>query len=305
MRNMRLYQSKKRIPRGEMWLGHGLFRELGWKDDLEARVRLCRDLAMDIVFLPVALSCPHNHPFDYRYFSLDDASQLVTESHGLLVGSIIDGPFQKLSQRIGLPHLLRQWLTPGAIETLQEEAVQVGELVLACLECKPDALVIADDIAYHQSTFVSHKDLEQSLFIFYKDWIQQAHNRGIPVFFHSDGRLTDVFSSLLACGFDGLAGCQLEYLEPTALQRQYKSKLVLLAGIPNDLLEEEELDFSHRKQFIELLTDLTSVGHLVLCSSRGLSSARHLYRLRTLYQWADEARGSSPKVKRRYHALSN
>ena len=54
-----------------------------------------------------------------------------------------------------------------------------------------------------------------------------------------------------------------------------------------------------------MLTDLTSVGHLVLCSSRGLSSARHLYRLRTLYQWADEVWSSSPKVKRRYHVLSN
>jgi len=305
MRNMRLYQSKKRIPRGEMWLGHGLFQELGWEDDLEARLRLCQDLAMDVVFLPVASSCPHNHLFDYRYFSLDDVSQLVTGSHGLLVGAIIDGPFQQLSQKIGLEHLLYRWLTPGTIEALQAEAIQVGQLISTCLECKPDVLVITDDIAYHQSTFVSPKDLEQSLFIFYRDWVQQAHNRGISVFFHSDGRLTDVFSSLLACGFDGLAGCQLEYLELTALAPQYKSRLVLLAGIPDDLLEKEELDSSHRKQFAKLLTDLTSAGHLVLCSSRGLSSARHLYRLRTLYQWADEVWSSSPKVKRRYHALSN
>ena len=303
MRNMRLYQSKKRIPRGEMWLGHGLFQELGWEDNLEARLRLCQDLAMDMVFLPVASSCPHNHLFDYRYFSLDDVSQLVNESHGLLVGAMIDGPFQQLSQKIGLEHLLRQWLTLGAIETLQEEAIKVGQLISTCLECKPDVLVIADDIAYHHSTFVSHKDLEQSLFIFYRDWVQQAHNLGIPVFFHSDGRLTDVFSSLLACGFDGLAGCQLEYLDLATLPQPDKSRLVLLAGIPDDLLEKEELDLSHRKQFAELLTDLTSVGHLVLCSSRGLSSARHLCRLRTLYQWADEVRGS--KVKRRYHALSN
>lgn len=303
MRNMRLYQSKKRIPRGEMWLGHGLFQELGWEDDLKAHVRLCRYLTMDIVFLPVTLSYPHNHLFDYRYFSLDDVSHLVTESHGLLVGAIVDGPFQQLSQKIGLQQMLQRWLKRGTIETLQEEANQVGQLVLACLECKPDALVIADDIAYHHSTFVSPKDLEQFLFIFYRDWVQQAHNLGIPIFFHSDGRLTDVFSTLLACDFDGLAGCQLEYLDLRALPQQYKSQLVLLDGIPNDLLEKEELDFSHQKQFAELLTDLTSVGHLVLCSSSGLSSARHLSRLRTLYQWADEALGS--KVKRKYHALSN
>ena len=224
---------------------------------------------------------------------------------GLLVGAIIDGPFQQLSQKMGLEHLLRQWLTAGAVETVQAEAIRVGQLISACLECKPDALVIADDIAYHHSTFVSPEDLEQSLFVLYRDWVQQAHNQGISVFFHSDGRLTDILSGLLACGFDGLAGCQLEYLNLATLPQPDKPRLVLLAGIPHDLLEKEELDLSHQKQFAELLTDLTSAGHLVLCSSSGLSSVRHLHRLRMLYQWADEARGSSPEVKRRYHALSN
>ncbi len=302
---MWLYQSNKRIPRGEMWLGHGLFQELGWEDDLAARVRLCHDLAMDMVFLPVASSCSHDNLFDYRYFSVDEVGQLVAENHDLLVGAVINGPFQQLSQKIGLQHLLYQWRIAGAIETLQEEAVQVSQVVSACLECKPDALVIADDIAYQQSTLVNPRDLEQSLFVFYRDWVQQAHNRGIRVFFHSDGRLTGILSGLLACGFDGLAGCELEYLDLDALPWEYGSRLVLLAGISSDLLEKEELDFDHRKQFVELLMDLTSVGHLVLCSSRGLSSARHLYRLRTLYQWADEVRGDSPEVKRRYHELSS
>ncbi len=299
MRNMRLYQSDRRIPRGEMWLGHGLFQELGWEDDLEARVRLCRDLAMDVVFLPVALSDSRNHLFEYRYFSLNEVSQLVAESHDLLVGAVINGPFQQLSHKIGLEHLLCRWQTSGAIEALQEEAGQVGQAVSSCLECEPDVLVIADDIAYNQSTFVNPRDLEQSLFIFYRDWVQQAHNQSIRVFFHSCGRLTDIFLGLLACGFDGLAGCKLECSDLSVLPREYKSRLVLLAGIPNDLLEKEELDFSYRKQFVERLTDLAAVGHLVLCSSRGLSSARHLCRLRTMYQWADEARGSSSEVKQR------
>jgi uroporphyrinogen decarboxylase len=285
----RLYQSDKRIPRGEMWLGHGLFRDLGWKDDLESRLRLCHDLAMDIVFLPVASPQPYNHLFDYRFFSPDEASQPATKDHGLLVGVIIDGLFQHLSQNMGLQHLLHQWLTPGIAETLHEEAAEVGQLVSACLECKPDALVIADDIAYHRSTFVNPTDLE-SLYTFYRDWVQQAHEQDIPVLFHSDGNLSDIFSNLLACGFDGLAGCQLEYLGPSVLREQHQSRMVLLAGVPDNLLETDELDLNHKKQFIELLADLTSAGHLVLCSAGGLSSARHLGKLRTLYRWADEVR---------------
>src|SRR3972149_3110745 len=30
-----------RIPRTELWMGHRLFLDLGWKDDLEARGRIC------------------------------------------------------------------------------------------------------------------------------------------------------------------------------------------------------------------------------------------------------------------------
>lgn len=288
MRN-RLYQIDKRIPRGEMWLGHGLFHDLGWKDDLESRLRLCHDLAMDIVFLPVASLHPHNHLFNYRFFSPAEVLRLVTESHGLLVGAIIDGPFQHLSQKMGLQHLLHQWLTPGMRATLQEGAAEVGQLVSACLECKLDALVITDDIAYHRSTFVNPRDLE-SLYPFYRDWVQQAHERGVPVLFHSDGNLSDIFSNLLACGFDGLAGCQLEYLGPSVLREQYQSRLMLLAGIPGNLLEAEELDLNHKRQFAELLADLTSAGELMLCSTGGLSSARDLGNLRTLYRWADETR---------------
>ncbi len=284
-----LYQSDKRIPRGEMWLGHGLFRDLGWKDDLESRLRLCHDLAMDIVFLPVASLHPHNHLFNYRFFSPDDLRRLVTGSRGLLAGVIINGAFQQLSQKMGLQRLLHQWLTPGMRATLHEEAAEVGQLVSSCLECKPDALVIADDIAYHRSTYVNPRDLE-SLYPFYRDWVQQAHKLGIPVLFHSDGNLSDISSNLFACGFDGLAGCQLEYLGLSVLRERYKSRLVLLDGIPDNLLETEELDFSHRKQFAEPLADLTSAGHLVLCSAGGLSSARHLGKLRTLYRWADEVR---------------
>ena len=282
-------QSTKRIPRGELWLGRSLFQDLGWKDDLEGRQRLCRDFAMDIVFLPVSLSQSRNQPFDYRYFSLDEVSQLVAGNHGLLVSVIVDGPFQRLSQKIGLESLLRGWRTARMAGALQEESIEVGQVITACLECKPDALVIAEDIAYHHSTYVSYKDLEQSLFTFYREWVQEAHAKSVLSLFHSDGNLTSIVPGLLACGFDGLAGCELECQDVPALKRQYGSRLTFLTGVPSYLLEEEELGPRHQKQFVELLTTLAPGGRFVLCSSCGLSSAKHLPRLKTLYHWADEA----------------
>ncbi len=282
-------QSTKRIPRGEVWLGSGLFRDLGWRDDLEARQRLCDDFGMDILFLTVSSSLPHDRLFGYRLFSLDEISQWVAEDHGLLVSVVVDGPFQRLAQKIGVQSLLRKWGTVEVMGAMTEESIQVGQVVTACLKCKPDALVIADDIAYQHSTYVSHRDLEQSLFASYRGWVQQAHDRGILVFFHSDGNLTSVLPDLLVCGFDGLAGCELQCQDVPAFKRQYGSRLTFLTGVPSYLLDEEELGLRHQKQFTGLLTTLASGGRFVLCSSRGLSSAKHLSRLRTLYQWADEA----------------
>ena len=282
-------QCTKHIPRGEIWLGHGLFKELGWQDDLESHLRLCRELAMDIIFLPVSTSLSNNHLCHYRYFSLDEVRRSVAISHGLRVSVVVDGPFERLSRKMGLHSLLYQWRRRGVLEILREEANQTSQVVLACLECKPDALVIADDIAYHHSTFVNPKDLEQSVFVFYRDWVQEAHSQSVPIFFHSCGNLTGTLQELLACGFDGIAGCELECQDVPTLKLQYESRLVFLTGIPTNLLEEEKLGPGHQKRFIELLENLALRGNFVLGSSCGLSSAKHLSRLRTLYQWADEA----------------
>jgi len=285
-----------RIPRGEMWLSHGLFQELGWKDSLESRLQLCHDLGMDALFLSVDILPRHNNLFDYRYFSLDEVSGFLAENRELLAGLIVDGPFQRLVRKADFQLLLGEWQTSGGGKVLQEESVQVSQLISACLQNKPDILVIADDIAYSCSTYVSPSDLEQSLFVLYREWVQQAHARHILAFFHSDGNLSSALQGLLACGFDGLAGCELECLDIAALKQQYGSELTFLTGIPTSFLEEEPLPNS-RRQFIQLLRGLASGGRFMLCSSRGLSSAKHMSRLQTLYQWADQAWNRSKRTQ--------
>ena len=282
-------QDTRRAPRGEIWLGSRLFRDLGWRDDLEARARLCDKLAMDILFVPVGPSLSRHHVFGYPHFRVDEVHQLVAEDRGWLVGAVIDGPFQRLAQKIGYQRLLLNWRAVEVAGALREECCRVGQAVTACLECKPDTLVIADDIAHQHSTYVSPRDLERFLFTSYRGWVQKAHDGDVPVFFHSDGNLTSILPDVLLCGFDGLAGCELECQDVSAFKRQYGSRLTLLTGVPGYLLDEGEMTARHQKQFTRQLTILASGGCFVLCSSRGLFSAKHLSRLKTLYRWADEA----------------
>lgn len=283
-------QRTGRIPRGEIWLCSGLFRDLGWRDDLEARARLCDQMSMDILFVPVDLSPSRHRFFGYPYFSVDEVNRFMAKDHGQLVGIVIDGPFQRLAHKIGYQALLRHWRSVEVTQALREECCRVGQAVIASLQCNPDALVIADDIAYQHSTYVSRRDLELCFFTScYRDWVQQSHDRDVLVFFHSDGNLLSILPDVILCGFDGLAACEFECQDVPAFKRDYGSRLTLFTGLPGYLLEEEEMNTRNQKEFIRQLTTLASGGRFVLCSSRGLSSKKDLSRLTTLYRWVDEA----------------
>jgi uroporphyrinogen decarboxylase len=280
-----LQSHHNRIPRGEMWLYDALFRETGKEDSIGERLRICQELGMDIIFLPVTIPEVQTHLFNYRYFHPDDLKDLAANNRSLLIGAIVNGPFQQLWESMGLTALLRRW-TAESEDMLKSGAELTGRLISITLGSRPHLLVIADDIAYQRSTLVNPAGLS-SLFNTYREWIELAHERGVSVFFHSDGNLAPVLAEVFRCGFDGLAGCQMEFLTGS-LKAVSSPHPWLMAGIPNELLEAEDLDESHKKPFGELLAELTDVGQLLLCSSGGLSSAKHLTNLRTLYRWADE-----------------
>ena len=285
---LQIKHGENRIPRGELWFGHGLFQGLGREDNLETRLRLCQELTMDITFLPASIS-PYCSPlFNYRYFTLEEIKQAIITVENLAIGVIIDGPFQRLVHKEGFQSFMLRWRFPELQQILVDEAAQVSQLVYACLECKPHTLIIADDIAYRQSTLVNVNDLEQHLFVFYRDWIKEAHRHGIPVFFHSDGNLTGALPGLITTGFDGLAGCELECQDIPALKREYGQKLIFITGIPAELMECAELNSNHREEFIKLVVNLNSGGNFILGSSAGLASARQFANLKILYRWADE-----------------
>ena len=243
---------------------------------------------MDIVFLSASFTPEASQLFDYTYFKPSDIRQSLTGCSCLSTGIIVDGPFQRLAQKEGFQEFMIRWRYSDIAQILQKEAVQVGQLVSACLESQPDVLVIADDIAYQRSTYVNHEDLEKHLFTLYREFVSAAHSKGILVLFHSDGNLTDALPGLVSSGFDGLAGCELDCQDIPALKKRFGKQPIFLTGIPPVLLEQEELNQNHRKDFLALLGELAQGDNFVLCSSTGISSRKQLSNLKTLYQWADE-----------------
>jgi hypothetical protein len=281
------HRGGRRLPRGELWLGQGVFTGSNLEDSLESRLIVCRELGMDMVFLSVGPPGGDYPAVDYRYCGLEEVGRM-TASGGIFAGVVVDGPFQRLVQKRGLlPALSSLRRGETAIE-LREEAQAVIQLILGCLERQVHAVAIAEDIAYQRSTVASPQYLRQCLFPYYPELVELIHARGAYALFHSCGNLLEVIPDLIGCGFDGLAAWQADCLDSSALSREFGAELTLMGGISPELLEADSLSQAHRQKFAETLLALRNSQGGVICSSSGLSTAKHVDRLRVLYQWADE-----------------
>ena len=88
---------------------------------------------------------------------------------------------------------------------------QVTADMAAAVAAGAHGIIIADDIAYRQSTYMAPQWLGRHLLPLWQDQVAAARDSGVPVLFHSDGNLNRVLPYIVAAGFDGLCG-----LEPAA-----------------------------------------------------------------------------------------
>lgn len=284
------HQSPDRLPRGELWLGTELFQKAQLEDNLEGHLKLRNQLGMDLLFLPLLAPRIPNPVLGYRYFSLDEVQEAVKLS-ALFVGVVINGPFQRLVEKKGLVFLLKAWKKNKQviIQDYKKEAAEVEILITQCLKLKVGAVVIADDLAWKDSTYFNPNDLKGVLTPFYTKAVTQIHAEGAYALFHSCGKINGLIPRLTVCGFDALAACQSQCLDLTLLKKEYGSKLTFLAGIEADLLEPESLTLSQRRKFAKRVNALAKGGGFILCSSCGLYSSNFLESLPKLYRLAEES----------------
>jgi len=283
------HQEQERIPRGELWLGRKLFQDDNLEDDLSGHIQLRKKMGMNLLFLPVSGQKTPSQNMDYRWFSLAEVKKAV-EISDLFVGVIVDGPFQRMVTRHDLIAILTELKRNESelVRELKEETEDVEALVSQCLELNIGAVVIADDIAYQQSTYMSPEDMVKLFTPLYSDLVSRAKAGGVYALFHSCGNISGFLDQLVACGFDGLAGCQGECLDLASIKEKY-SALTLLAGIDADLLESESIDELQKREFIDRVISLAKGGGFILASSCGLYSRSSCQRLRELYEIADES----------------
>jgi uroporphyrinogen-III decarboxylase len=281
------FGKSERLPKGEVWINSKVLERAQLKDNLEGHLRLRQRLGMDLLSLPLSSEEGYNLSQGYRYFNLHDVREAVRLGD-LFVMVVLDGPFQNLTSAKGLMTVLREWKETKELlrERCRKESEALRQLVDPCLQAGIEAFVLADDLAYEQSTYFSPRDFEDTLVPFYSMAVKSIHAGGARALFHSCGNIHGFIPQLRSSGFDGFAACQTRLWDHASLPEDRRT--VVLGGIEPGHLESRGFDETLQKGFQRSVQDLARRGGLILGSSCGLYKPEFLDRIKLLYQLAED-----------------
>jgi uroporphyrinogen decarboxylase len=219
------------------------------------------------------------------------------DDEGLFVFWVINGAFQTAMERYGMTILGNIAYSPDKFcKTLRQISDQVINAMAQGVAAGAHGIIIADDIAYQQNTYVSPGFVEQHLLSIWQAQVMFAGDLGVPVFFHSDGNLSAIMPYIVAAGFDGL-----QCLEPAAgmdikeIKNRYGQDLCLMGNIDPSLLTGEGSPNNIEKQCERLrlaVTDLFAAtegaGGFIFGTCSGLHEGMVPELVQYMYQLASE-----------------
>jgi hypothetical protein len=283
------HRSSGRVPKGELWLGTELLKKASLEDTLAGHIELIKRLRQDILCLPISDERKMNEALGYRYFDV----QGLAEASGiddLFVMALIDGPFQRLTEKRGLMNVLTGWRRERHKfkKAYEQERATVDVLIRESLELPIGAVVIADDVAGERAPFIGPDDLQELCSSFYSQAVSEIHGGRAYALLHSCGNITRLIPQIVSYGFDGLAAIQHRTNDLIALKNHYGSMLTFMAGIEAEMLEAEVLFSSDREEYEKIIRILAPDGGFIICSCSGLYAGSFLERVQELYGIADK-----------------
>ena len=131
-----------------------------------------------------------------------------------------------------------------------------------------DFLWIADDIAYHSSTFFSPRAFRQHILPIWRDMVGAIRK---PWIFHSDGNLTPILEDLLSLGMAAIHPLERGAMDIFELKGRIGDRVTLVGNVDMGLLTSgtvEEVEAATS----ELLARLTVNGGHLLSSGNSISA---------------------------------
>ncbi len=113
---------------------------------------------------------------------------------------------------------------------------RVGEIqyrvfeIMANFDCV-GAMWAADDLAYTEGFLVSPRHYRQYLFPWFKRMGELCRSRGLPLLYHTDGRVYDVIDDLIECGVNALHPIEPKAMEIGEVKRRWGDRLCVVGNI--------------------------------------------------------------------------
>lgn len=289
------------VPKGEFVLEpESARRFLAWKygepskrsvPGVEAVVACCRELTLDLVCIQ---SEPHFTTAPDDTLNLDDIDLVI--KNDFFVFWIVNGAFQSLMNQQGMMSLFTDISqSPDKVsEALQHASAKATATMEKGVQAGAHGIIMADDIAYNQGTYISPAFLQQYLLPLWKHQVDCAKKLDVPIFFHSDGNLSTVLPDVVDAGFDGL-----QCMEPaagmdlTTIKSQYGKKLCLMGNVDPALLSSQDnadhgvsSNSSLSRVVSELMAAARTDGGIIFGTCSGLHGGMDPEKVDFMYQCA-------------------
>lgn len=298
-----------RIPKGELVVDKGFIEDftrvfgengIGTSNfstgsitiGMEMEIEFYKRLGLDLVCIPADDFINSENSFS-RYISL-------IQEQGLFIFSLVDGAFQTVMKQMGFEDFCIS--VASHPDQLGKELRLYSEKMLPVIErvihSGAHGVIIADDIAYSQGTYVSPDFIKKYLLPCWRDQVLTVKKLMVPVFFHSDGNINAVLNNIVEAGFEGL-----QCLDPSSgmdikkVKQRYGQSLCLMGNIDPALLSCENKPgccFPELARAVEdLIPALGTGGGFIFGTSCGLYTGLSPEKVLFMYEQVNKS-GSCP-----------
>ena len=203
------------------------------------------------------------------------------ESCNLFVGAVVDGPWQRLADKMGLMELVMALALDreGTARSLAREADAAMAIIEQCLAQGADGLIVADDLAGQTGLLMSPRDVASLLSPFYDRAGQAIRSSETLALFHCCGNPSRLLDIWARAGFQGLAAVQTDCFALGGLAEHFGPRPVLVGGLDAPV----HCDSIPPDVFISELDSLAAGFRLILSTSSGIHSWEQAERLMASY----------------------
>ncbi len=270
------HRKADRVPRGEIVIDDEVIRSfLGCHEvSFSERLAFARALGLDLVCLSPSLPSGNTERTlpDPSKVKWEDVEKWADETDRFIF-VLLDGAFDWGIKLLGFQPFLKGLMRESSdlTDIIRDTEALNGELARRALDLGAMAVLLADDIAYQKGLLANPKLLRRSILPSLVRQTEIFTHMGIPVFFHSDGNLSDILPDLAAMGLAGLQCLETAAgMDLASVTSQYGDKLCLWGNLDPRHLTDLRTPLEIGEEVNSILSAADARGGFIFGTSSGL-----------------------------------